>query len=86
MKRLFPFFIILILTRRSTFAQTDSIFIISGEVNLKKCLVSEIDGITFDRNTPPPIVTGVNENLRGKSILTQFALSQNYPNYFRQAA
>ena len=75
--RWFYLLVVVLLARGSTFAQVDSIFIEQGGVIVKKCLVSDIDWITFS----PTLVAVEDEDLN-QNTPTQFTLSQNYPNPF----
>lgn len=80
MRHLVLIFISLLFTRGSGIAQSDSIYIESGGVIVKQYLVSEIDGLSFDRAQNPLVSVGKNE--QSNNIPAQFTLSQNFPNPF----
>ncbi|MCA0387038.1 MAG: T9SS type A sorting domain-containing protein [Bacteroidetes bacterium] len=75
MRHLALIFIFLFFTDGSSYAQSDSIFIESGGVIVKRYSLAEIDEITFD------VTVGVKDE-QGKNLPTEFFLSQNFPNPF----
>lgn len=76
MKRIFLFLLLLILTRGSTYAQSDSLIIDNGII-VKKYLLSQIDSITFFVS-----ITAIKGEGSDRILPAKFSVTQNYPNPF----